>query len=128
MSLDVDAMIEAVATIEELHQIRIDWGLLHRWLAESFLRMDADGRALGQFARAALHGQARGVASDLAAILGRRVARLLGGRADKYLRRETSLDAAWLAEASTWLDELVVPTPLVGDRDAQGDVSRKAAQ
>jgi glycosyltransferase involved in cell wall biosynthesis len=128
MSLDVDAMIEELATIEELHQIRIDWGRLHRWLAESFLRMDADGRALGQFARAALHGQARGVASDLAAILRRRVARLLGGRADKYLRRETSVDAAWLAEASTWLDELVVPTPFVGDRDAQGDVSRKAAQ
>ncbi len=72
-SLNVGEIVRGAQLIEELHATRIDWGRIHRWLAESYLRVGCRKEALGQFARAAVRGQAGGVASDVTAILRRRI-------------------------------------------------------
>jgi glycosyltransferase involved in cell wall biosynthesis len=98
-SLDIAEIIRGTRLIENLHGTIADWGRLHRWLAESYLRTGQRGAAIGQFARAAVRGQARGVASDLAAILRRRVAHRIG-RTDGG----TPLSpCAWIEEASGWV-------------------------
>jgi glycosyltransferase involved in cell wall biosynthesis len=101
-SLNVAEIMRGTRLIEELHGTTADWGRLHRWLAESYLRSGKRRAALGQYARAAMKGQALGVASDLAGILRRRVARATG-RADD----ETTVSTrAWIEEASAWLRQL----------------------
>jgi hypothetical protein len=101
-SLDIAEIMRGTRLIEDLHDTTADWGRLHRWLGESCLRTGQRRAALGQYARAAMRGQARGVASDLAAILRRRLARRNGNADDA-----TSLSAgAWIDEASAWLREL----------------------
>lgn len=101
-SLDIARILGAVRLIEQLHGREVDWGRMHRWLAESHLRTGDRARAVGRFARAAMHGQARGVASDLAAILRRRVARTFG-----WPRHQTSRSTdGWVANAAVWLREL----------------------
>jgi Glycosyl transferase family 2 len=100
MSLDVEGIVGAARAIEALHRTSVDWGTLHRWLAETCLRNDRHLQALGHFARAALRGQAAGVASDLADIVRRRVARVTGRRSD------AGRAAGWAAGAWRWLREL----------------------
>jgi glycosyltransferase involved in cell wall biosynthesis len=97
-SLNIAEIIRGARLIEDLHDTTADWGRLHRWLAESCLRTGQRRAALGQYARAAVHGQARGVASDLGAILQRRLAHRNGNA-----EGETSLSGAWIDEASAWL-------------------------
>ena len=99
-SRDLSAVVRAARRIELEHRTDVDWGRLHRWFAESQLRSDRHLNALGQFARAAVRGQARGVASDLALIVRRRITRVLGRQLDA--RPVTG----WAAEASVWLREL----------------------
>ena len=99
-SLDVEGIVGAARAIERLHRTSVDWGTVHRWLAESCLRNDRHLEALGHFARAAVRGQAAGVASDLADIVRRRVARVTGQRAD------AGRATGWAAGASRWLREL----------------------
>ena len=99
-SLDVEGIVVAARAIEQLHRTSVDWGTVHRWLAETCLRTDRHLEALSHFARAALHGQAAGVASDLADIVRRRVARVTGQRSD--VGRTTG----WAGGASRWLREL----------------------
>jgi glycosyltransferase involved in cell wall biosynthesis len=100
-SLNVVEVIRGAQLIEQLHTTRVDWGRIHRWFAESYLRVGCRREALGQFARAAVRGQARGVASDLTAILRRR-----GGRwISEYPGQASVSGAAWIQEASAWLRE-----------------------
>jgi glycosyltransferase involved in cell wall biosynthesis len=100
-SLDVDGIVRAARTIEELHATTLDWGRIHRWLAESYLRNDRHLRALGQFARAAVRGQAAGVASDLLDVVRRRAARISGEGSAMM-----TSDRGWAAGALPWLREL----------------------
>jgi len=100
MSLDVEGIVDAARTIERLHRTSVDWGTIHRWLAETCLRNDRHLEALSHFARAAVRGQAAGVASDLADIVRRRFARVTGKRS--HAGRVTG----WAAGASRWLREL----------------------
>jgi glycosyltransferase involved in cell wall biosynthesis len=100
-SLDITEIIRGVRLIEHLHDTTADWGRLHRWLAESFLRMGQRRAALGQLARAAQHGQARNVARDLMAIARRRV-----NRRSLPPQPVAGGDRNWIEVAASWLDEL----------------------
>ena len=100
MSLDVEGTVRAARTIERLHSTSVDWGRIHRWLAESCLRNERHLAALGQFARAAASGQAAGVASDLVDIARRRIARATGRRSDPQAAPDWASGAAW------WLRDL----------------------
>ena len=100
MSLDVDGIVDAARTIERLHSTSVDWGRLHRWFAESYLRGDRPLLALGEFARAAASGQAVGVASDLVDIARRRIARATGRRSDPRAASD------WASRAASWLRDL----------------------
>jgi glycosyltransferase involved in cell wall biosynthesis len=100
-SLDIAEIVRGARRIEQLHHTTADWGRLHRWLAESCLRSGQRRAALGQFSRAAAHGQARAVAQDLALIARRRARRKASapGPAERG-------DRAWIDEATGWLQEL----------------------
>lgn len=97
-SLDTGRIMRSARRIEEKHHTTIDWGRMHRWLGESCLRMERHTQAVGHLARAAVHGQARGVSTDLAAILRRRAGRPPGGHAGQ--------SEEWFALARVWLHEL----------------------
>ena len=112
-SLDVEGIVRAARGIERLHGTSIDWGTVHRWLAETCLRNDRHLEALGHFARAAVHGQAVGVASDLADIVRRRVVRAAG------LRSDAGGVTGWAAGASGWLRELE-PSSTSGSGEHRG--------
>jgi glycosyltransferase involved in cell wall biosynthesis len=101
MSLDIAEIVRATNLIEKLHNTEADWGRLHRWLAERYLRSGQRGAALGQLARAAVRGQLCGAASDLGAILRRRLAR----RVPKPEGPTASAPDAWTAAAAAWLRE-----------------------
>ena len=100
-SLDIAEILRGTRLIEELHRTTADWGRLHRWLAESCLRTGQRRAALGQFARAALHGQARAVAGDLMLIARRR----LRWRSSAP-RPAGRTDPGWIEQAAGWLREL----------------------
>ena len=100
--LDVVEVVRGAKLIEALHHMRLDWGLLHRWMAESSLRRGQRGAAVRHFMAAAARGQLRGAANDVAAILRRRIARHLNSVDDE---RGSSRDP-WIAEAAQWLNEL----------------------
>jgi glycosyltransferase involved in cell wall biosynthesis len=100
-SLDITEILRGAQLIEELHHTTADWGRLHRWLAESCLRTGQRRAALWQFARAALRGQTRAVASDLALIARRRLRRMA-----PPLRPAAGGDPAWIEQAAGWLREL----------------------
>jgi glycosyltransferase involved in cell wall biosynthesis len=100
-SLDVAEIVRGARRIEQLHHTTVDWGRLHRWLAESCLRRGQRRAALWQFTRAAGHGQARAVAGDLLIIARRRVRRRL--LAPRYAERSVS---GWIEQAAGWLGEL----------------------
>ena len=120
-SLQVDEIVRGAKLIESMHQTEVDWGLLHRWMAESCLRKGQRRAAMNQLLAAAVQGQFSGVLSDVASILRRRVARHVRG----VNAASAASDDAWIAEAEGWLtrfhrhDEESVPraTPLA-DSDA----------
>ncbi len=95
-SLDTAGIVRGARLIEELHDTTVDWGRLHRFLAESSLRTGHRRAAVGWFAMAALRGQLRGVASDVASILRRRLSGEAAG--EKGLSAE-----AWIGQATAWL-------------------------
>jgi glycosyltransferase involved in cell wall biosynthesis len=101
-SLQIAEIVRGARLIEQLHDTTADWGRLHRWLAESCLRSGQRGAALGEFAKAAFRGQARGVTVDLAAILWRHVSRRIGRPEGEWPPPRP----AWIIEASAWLGEL----------------------
>jgi hypothetical protein len=101
-SLDVPDIVQGTRLIEALHQTHADWGMLHRWLAESCLRRRERRRALGHFVRAALRGELLGVVSDLNAITARRIAQPVACRQT----REAPSRNPWFAAAEDWLRDL----------------------
>ena len=106
-SLDIAELVRGTRRIEALHRTSADWGLLHRWMAESCLRRGHRAAAVGEFARAAVRGQAAAVAGDLYDILRRRFVRSRGAG-----QVEGGDPAnAWVAEALEWLVPLTDSRP-----------------
>jgi glycosyltransferase involved in cell wall biosynthesis len=98
-TLEIADVVRGAKLIETVHQTRLDWARLHRWMAHSCLRSGRRRAALGHFVRAALlHGDITGVASELSAILRQRIVR----RAP----RERPSDDPWRVAASHWIEEL----------------------
>jgi glycosyltransferase involved in cell wall biosynthesis len=102
MFLDVSEIMRATRLIEDLHHTHVDWGRVHRWLAERYLRKGQRRAALAQFAKAATKGELAGVAEDLSGLLRRRLRRL----AAVSPHRPAAVTDPWAAEATAWLCEL----------------------
>jgi GT2 family glycosyltransferase len=100
-TLDIAEIVRGTKLIEALHHTSADWGRLHRWMAHCCLRVGRPRTAIGQFARAAVRGQARGVASDVAAILKARIVR----RTPSGEGESTLSSDPWIATAAAWLEE-----------------------
>jgi glycosyltransferase involved in cell wall biosynthesis len=100
MFLDVAEIVRATKLLESVHQTEVDWGRMHRWLAERHLRAGRRTAALGEWAKASVHGQLYGVASDLGGILRRRL-----GRGATKRTNHTAAPDAWTAAAVAWLRE-----------------------
>jgi glycosyltransferase involved in cell wall biosynthesis len=100
-SLDVAEIVRGTKLIEQLHHTAADWGHIHRWLAESYLRRGQRSAALGQFVRAAVRGQLHGVVADIGDIFRRRLTRRSGRLAAATFARDQ-----WIAVAAEWLHEL----------------------
>ena len=103
-SLNVTAVVRAAELLQQLHDIQVDWGRLHRWLADRYLRGGQHRAALGQLVRAAVPRQSvvvipcsrtREARSQLTA-----GALLLRAR-PVYGRAPFPPDPAWLAIKST---------------------------
>jgi glycosyltransferase involved in cell wall biosynthesis len=103
MSLDVDAMIEAVATIERRYGISILRGPLYRWIASSYLRTGQKAHWLKYLSLAATRGDVREVAGDIGIAVKWRVHRMLR-RPKPALADLPNPD--WTTQAQQWLDEL----------------------
>lgn len=101
--LDVAAIVEGARAFERLHGATIDWGLFHRWLAQSSARGGDRRQALREFGRAALAGQAREVGWDLFDIARAGVRRRLGWSGKE---RGRGSDETWEDEARGWLEDL----------------------
>jgi glycosyltransferase involved in cell wall biosynthesis len=101
-TLDISEVVRGTKLLEATHETRVDWGKLHRWMAHSSLRAGKPRTALGQFVRAALHGQSVAVASDLGAILRERIA----ARFPQAARRDKPSDDPWRVAASQWIADL----------------------
>jgi len=109
----VSEIMRATKLIEDLHHTHIDWGKVHRWIAERYLRNGQRSAALAQFAKAAMKGEFGGVAEDL----GRLVVRRLSRDAAVSPRATEAITDPWAAEATAWLRELQasachVPLPI----------------
>ena len=102
MFLNVSEVIRATRLIEDLHQTQVDWGPIHRWLAERHLRNGHRRAALAQFAQAAMKGELLGVAEDLTGLLRRRLRGHMGVSAEPT----DAITDPWAAEATAWLREL----------------------
>jgi glycosyltransferase involved in cell wall biosynthesis len=110
-SLDIAEIVRGTRLIEALHHTTADWGRLHLWLAESYLRKGQRTAALGQFARAAARGDATKALSDLATLARRRLTRLVTARQEDT----APADDRWIAAAAEWLTQLDAGTGVIGD-------------
>jgi glycosyltransferase involved in cell wall biosynthesis len=102
MFLNVSEIVRATRLIEDLHHTHVDWGRVHRWIAERYLRNGQRRAALAQFAKAAMKGELGGVAEDLSELLRRRLRR----QAAASLHWTEPMTDPWSAEAAAWLREL----------------------
>ncbi|HEU5255992.1 MAG TPA: glycosyltransferase [Vicinamibacterales bacterium] len=100
-SLDIAEIVRGTKLIERLHHTTADWGHIHRWLAESYLRRGQRSAALGQLLRAAVRGQLGSVVTDIGDVLRRRLTRRRGRPSDS-----TFAGDAWVADAAEWLHGL----------------------
>lgn len=100
--LDISEVIRGTKLLEATHDTRVDWGKLHRWMTHSCLHGGRPRPALGQFVKAALHGQSVAVASDPSAILRERIA----ARFPEAAPRDRHSDDPWRVAASRWIAEL----------------------
>ena len=98
-SLDTAGIERGAQLIEQLHATRVDWGRLHRFLADSCLRTGQRRAAVSRLAKAAVRGQLRGVLSDVGAAARRRVWRSAQPRISERARAEKD----WTAQAAAWL-------------------------
>jgi GT2 family glycosyltransferase len=97
-SLDTEKVLRSARLLEAKHDVGLDWGAIHRWLAESCLRLDRHRESVTHLARAAVNGEARGVVADLSAILRRRVG--------MSARHEDPRLEDWRRQAQPWLHAL----------------------
>jgi glycosyltransferase involved in cell wall biosynthesis len=100
-SLDIAEIVSGTRLIERLHHTTADWGHIHRWLAESYLRRGQRSAALGQLLRAAVRGQLHSVIADIGDVVRRRLTRRQGRRSDPAVA-----DDRWIADAAEWLHGL----------------------
>jgi hypothetical protein len=101
MFLNVSEILRATRLIEDLHGTQVDWGKVHRWVAERYLRSGQRAAALSHFAKAAMKGEVGGVAEDLSRLLRRRLRR----HAAVSPHRTAAITDPWVAEAAAWLCE-----------------------
>ena len=101
LSLSTTRFVRGTKLIEEIHHISVDWGHVHRWLAERHLRSGHRAAAVVRLLRAALRGHTVGVLSDVGGILRRRVRHVLRGG-----QPVTDASDPWREAALTWLREL----------------------
>jgi len=106
-TLDIDEIMRGIRLIQQTHGGTPDWAVLHRWLAFSCLRAGRFWKGVGQFARAGWHGD-KNVGADLAWLVRAR----LGYKVKQTPAAERD---PWLAAASTWLADALVPVR-VGER------------
>lgn len=107
-SLDVAEILRGTRLIETLHHTKADWGRLHRWIAESYLRMGQHRHAAEHYASAAFRGEAFNVLSDISALAGRRLRRFCA-------RQEAGRPpGAWTRTAANWLRELECSAAVTG--------------
>jgi glycosyltransferase involved in cell wall biosynthesis len=104
-SLDVAEIVRGTRLIEQMHNTNADWGNLHRYMAESYLRKGQRGAAVRQFVAAAMRGHLRETASDIKIILRRKMRRLTDTPEVSALAEDGPADP-WLSEAAAWLSHL----------------------
>ena len=100
-SLDITEIVRGTKLIERLHHTTADWGHIHRWLAESYLRRGQRSAALGQLLRAAVRKQLHSVIADIGDVLRRELTRRRGRRSDPTFGGDP-----WIADAAEWLHGL----------------------
>lgn len=100
-SLDIAEIVRGTKLIERLHHTTADWGHIHRWLAESYLRRGQRSAALGQLLRATVRGQLHGVVADIGDVLRRRLTRRRGRHSVPTFPGDP-----WIADAAEWLHGL----------------------
>lgn len=100
-SLNVAEIVRGTTLIERVHQTTADWGHIHRWLAESYLRRGQRFAAVREFLLAAMRGQLSGAVSDVSDIVRRRLTRHSGRGSNPMVARDP-----WIAIAAEWLHEL----------------------
>lgn len=114
-SLNIEQIIAGTHVIEKRHHTTADWGRLHRWMGESCLRRGQRKAALGQYFKAAMRGEVRGVASDLWQVVRRRA----GLANHSPVPRN-----AWLDDAAHWLREIDRTGPAsAGGTTSPGDIT-----
>lgn len=101
-SLNVAEIVRGTRLIERVHNTTADWGNLHRYMAESYLRKGQRGAAVRQFVAAAMRGHLRETASDIGIILRRKMRRLTD-MPEVPVAAEGGAADPWLTEAATWL-------------------------
>jgi hypothetical protein len=106
-SLDTTEVVRGTRLIEALHHTTADWARLHRWMAQSSLRIGKRRTALIQFAKAAARGDLIGVAADLTAVIREHLPNVMRRPA----RSGTPPDELWISEAEVWLREFQASLP-----------------
>jgi hypothetical protein len=104
-SLNVAEIMRGMKLIEQIHDTRADWGLMHRWMADSCLRKGQRRAAVRQFVAAALRGQLCETTTDITKLLRRKTRSVLG-----KLKLSATADGGqadpWITEAAAWLSHL----------------------
>ena len=100
-SSDTKLILREARYLDGRHAVRVDYGELYRYVAWVCLRSGRRWPALGHYAQAAARGQARNVATTLAALSRDRVNRVTGLRPNVAAAR-----APWIAEAEFWIAPL----------------------
>ena len=100
MFLDVGEIVRSTKLIEASHGTRADWGRLHLWFAERYLRAGRRGEAVGQLVKAAAKGQLTGAVFTFGDMLRRRF-----GLVTTPDIHSTFAEDPWSATAAAWLRE-----------------------
>jgi glycosyltransferase involved in cell wall biosynthesis len=100
-SLDVGEILDGVRRIEQLHQVRVDRGRIHHWLAESCLRTGHRAQAVRHWVVASANGQAAAVFADVGSVLRRRL-----GTEGRRHDLDDVHRSEWADQGVQWLDVL----------------------
>jgi glycosyltransferase involved in cell wall biosynthesis len=98
---ETDRIVQAITIIQQLHRNPIDWGRMHRWLAERYTREGRWLTASSELTKAVARGEVAGVAADLALHFEQRLRRTLGL---PPAAPRASVNG-WAAMAAAWLRE-----------------------